>query len=117
MATPTPPDLDHLSLPVADLERSLRFYVEVLGMRVLWREGDMALVRAGAHADLALNQAAQATPAPALHFGFKVASQHDIDRWAAYLESCKVAGLVREGPQLYFRDPDGYTLEIYFPGQ
>ena len=119
---PTAPALDHLSLPVADLERSLNFYVSVMGMRLLWREPGMALVRAGDRSDLALNQAREALDAGAhaIHFGFKVASATDVDRWADYLERRGISDLQLEhghdAAQLYFRDPDGYRLEIYYPG-
>lgn len=117
---PAPPRLDHLSIPVADLERALRFYRDVLGMTLAWRDKDMALVRAGG-SDLALNQAESPMfTGRALHFGFKARSIEEVTRWADYLERRGVTGLhLEHGPgvaQLYFQDPDGYTLEIYFPG-
>lgn len=117
---PGPPALDHLSIPVNDLERALGFYRDVLGMRLAWREPGMALVKAGG-TELALNEGSGGhTTGAALHFGFRAGSLDEVERWATYLKERGVSGIRLERypgvAQLYFHDPDGYTLEIYFPG-
>lgn len=117
---PGPPALDHLSIPVGDLDRALGFYTGVLGMRLAWREDGMALVKAGA-TELALQQGSGVIRAgDALHFGFRAHSLDEVERWAQYLQARRVSGIRLESSpgvaQLYFHDPDGYTLEIYFPG-
>ena len=121
---PGPPALDHLSIAVADLDRALAFYRDVLGMTLAWRETTIAVVRAGG-TELALNRGSgiledgAALAGSGLHFGFRVQSVDEVGKWAAYLRDRGVEVRVENGPgvaQAYFQDPDGYTLEIYFPG-
>ena len=104
---------------MADLERALAFYRDVLGMRILWREEGMVMLRSGDDVDLALNQTPGPRPA-GLHFGFKAVSIDEVERWYAHLTRRGISGItVNREPgrlQLYFPDPDGYTLEIYYPG-
>lgn len=122
------PDLDHLSIPVSDLARSERFYVETLGMRVLFREPGFVMLRAGRDTDFAL----QVSDGPVdsrgekLHFGFKVGSSTQVGSWEKHVRERGVAGIRTEGRapgddpygacSLYFQDPDGYLFEIYYPG-
>lgn len=117
---PGPPALDHLSIPVADIDRSLAFYRDVMGMTLAWRDESIAVVKAGG-TELALNLTGTLQGLdPALHFGFRTGALDDVLRWAAYLREQAVPGVrleTRPGvAQVYFTDPDGYTLEIYFPG-
>jgi catechol 2,3-dioxygenase-like lactoylglutathione lyase family enzyme len=116
--------ITHVHIVVRDLDRSLRFYTQVFGMRELFREGStMVFLRTPGAADtLTLNED------PALrdeagvnggfqHFGFRLLDKADLDR---AVEEVEAAGgrLLRRGehepghPFAYIADPDGYTLEL-----
>ena len=96
--------IGHVVLNVTDLERSLRFYTEVLGLQVSDRYPD-TMVPGGT----SLN-----------HFAFEVGSVEEVFRARAWLRAREVPivfeGRRRAGCQIAieFRDPDGNNLEIYW---
>ena len=57
-----------------------------------------------------------------IHFGWRLASARAVERWEARLRG---AGVRIEGRRVetdgglgvYFRDPDGYELEVYAEGK
>lgn len=117
--------LDHLVLTVADVERTARFYEEVLGMqRVVFGEGRVALnfgnqkINLHAAEQPYLPNAGRATPGSAdLCFIAKM----PLEAVQSRLQSLgieMVEGPVRRtgacGPILsvYIRDPDGNLIEI-----
>ena len=126
--------LGHLVLYVHDLERSRRFYGDVLG----WREvrGDMPFSgRAAAfssgrthHELLLIEVGPDATPIPAgrrvgmYHFGLKVGESDDELREAR--QRLIEAGVRIVGAtdhtithSLYIEDPDGNEIELYIDVQ
>jgi catechol 2,3-dioxygenase len=110
-------------LTVADLERSRRFYVDVLGFRELERQGTtLTLTADGATPLLALTELPGAPPKPAratglYHFAILVPSRLDLARSLRRLAELRypLSGasdhLVSEA--LYLNDPDGNGIEIY----
>lgn len=113
----------HLHLHVADLERSLRFYTELFGMKELFRDGPQMvfLQTPGSRDLLTLNgdpaQARKAgAPAGVDHFGFELAPGQSLDDAIAEIEKAGGKLVSRSGPSgrqyAYFTDPDGYTIEI-----
>lgn len=107
--------VSHLSLGVADVERSVKFYRDVLGLPVR-SEGDDAVVH---WSDFELVITAR-PPAhrSKMHFGFRVASKAEVDAWAERLRESGTE--IVSGPsdnngtyQLFTVDPDNYELEIY----
>ncbi|HKC51669.1 MAG TPA: VOC family protein [Myxococcota bacterium] len=116
--------LYHLHLHVADLERSLRFYTEVFGMRELFRDGPQMvflqtpgskdLLTLNGDASLARNAGASAGVD---HFGFQLAPDANLDEAIAEVEKAGGKLLRRSGPDdgrryAYVSDPDGYTIEL-----
>jgi catechol 2,3-dioxygenase len=110
-------------LTVADLERSQRFYRDVLGFRELVRDGDtLALSADGATPLLVLSEQSGAPPKPAratglYHFAILTPSRLDLARSLRRLAEMRypISGasdhLVSEA--LYLDDPDGNGIEIY----
>jgi len=119
-------ELGHVSLFVSDLERSVGFYRDVLGLRETGRakEGRIVFLSAGAHHhDVSLELArvdAQPLPAGApglYHVAFCVGGTRE-DLQAARREA-EQAGLQPFGetggatPCFCVKDPDGHTVELY----
>jgi catechol 2,3-dioxygenase len=116
--------LGRVRLQVANLERSLAWYGEVLGLRVLSRTPDGAVL--GAHGDDAplveLRERPGASPQPhrgrlgLYHFAILLPDRAALGRFVAHLARVgERAGasdhLVSEA--LYLNDPDGLGIEVY----
>lgn len=110
-------------LQVADLDRSIRFYTDVLGFRLARRDGDTAeLTTGGAEVWLRLTALPDAVPHPPratglYHVAILVPSRQALARTLRHLAESDypLSGasdhLVSEA--LYLDDPDGNGLEIY----
>jgi catechol 2,3-dioxygenase-like lactoylglutathione lyase family enzyme len=121
----------HLGLTVTDLERSVRWYTEVLGFRELFRESNSARSAAilripDTTVILGLVQFPRADSgafAPERtgldHACFAVANRTELDAWVARLDQHGVghSGVheMATGPILNFKDPDGIALAIATP--
>jgi catechol 2,3-dioxygenase-like lactoylglutathione lyase family enzyme len=122
--------LDHLVLRVADLDRAIRFYEDVLGCHVERRLDEPKLVqlRAGASMiDLVPGGSAARSEEAAAgrnldHFAVRI-STFDFQALADHLRRHDVAvGEVRRrygaegyGSSLYITDPDGNVVELKGP--
>ena len=115
--------LYHLHLHVADLDRSLRFYTQVFGMKELFRDGPsmVFLQTPGSNDLLTLNgdpseSRKAGVPAGVDHFGFELAEGQSLDDAIAQVEKAGGKLLRRSGPTgrqyAYLTDPDGYTIEL-----
>jgi catechol 2,3-dioxygenase-like lactoylglutathione lyase family enzyme len=121
--------LDHIVLNVADVERSLAFYVGVLGLgpeRVdAWRRGEIRFpsvrVNEGTIIDLVQTAGASGERRPNLAHYCLVTDADDLAAVAHELSSAGVA--IEVGPALrwgargnaqsiYFRDPDDNLIEL-----
>jgi catechol 2,3-dioxygenase-like lactoylglutathione lyase family enzyme len=120
--------IGHVVLNVADLEASVRFYTEVLGLPISDRypdsmvPGGMVFMRCNAdHHGVALVGGAKKGERSSLnHFAFEVATLDEVFRTRAWLRKRGVPivfeGRRRAGCQIAveFQDPDGNNLEIYW---
>jgi catechol 2,3-dioxygenase-like lactoylglutathione lyase family enzyme len=120
--------LGHVVLNVSDLEVSVRFYTEVLGLEVSDRypdsmvPGGMVFLRCNTdHHGVALVGGAQKSERGSLnHFAFEVATLDEVFHARAWLLKHGVPmhfeGRRRAGCQIAveFQDPDGNNLEIYW---
>jgi catechol 2,3-dioxygenase len=119
--------IGHVHLKVSDLERSERFYVDLLGFHVTARYGtDAVFLSAGDyHHDIGLNtwQSKGGPPPPAgttglFHFAIRVPTRRRLAEVFAHLHDAgvRLSGasdhLVSEA--LYLNDPDGNGIEIYW---
>lgn len=123
-------ELGHLVLYVRDIERSKKFYGEVLGWKEIASGGPIAAFSSGrTHHELLLIEVGEnATPIPQgrrvgmYHFGLKVGTTDDELREA--LNTMLEAGVQVVGTadhsvthSLYILDPDGNEIEIYIDVQ
>jgi len=124
-------ELGHLVLYVRDLERSRRFYRDVLGWTEIAQMGTVgaAFSSGRTHHELLLLEVGQdATPIPQgrrvgmYHFGLKIGETDEELRTA--LEELVTAGATVVGTadhtvthSLYIQDPDGNEIELYIDVQ
>lgn len=128
MSRPIDPrvDVGHVHLKVADLERALRFWRDVLGFEVTQRMGAGAafLSAGGYHHHIGLNtwESRGGEPPPVRSTGlYHVALRYpDRASLADALRRLRAAGIPLEGAAdhgvseaLYLRDPDGNGVELY----
>jgi catechol 2,3-dioxygenase len=118
--------IGHVHLKVSDLERSLHFWRDILGLQVMQRMGEQAvfLSAGGYHHHIALNTWESAGGSPP---GFGTTGLYHVallypDRpaLARALQRLTDAGWPLEGASdhgvseaLYLRDPDGNGIELY----
>ncbi len=120
------PMVGHVHLKVADLDRAIGFYRDVLGFELTQRYGTAAafLGAGGYHHHIGLNtwESLGAGPPPAGHTGLYHAAFLYPDRAAmgAVVARVFAAGLTLDGAAdhgvseaVYLRDPDGNGVELY----
>jgi catechol 2,3-dioxygenase-like lactoylglutathione lyase family enzyme len=114
--------LTHVALAVRDPERSLRFYQEVFGAVAVYRQPGFVQAQTPGSRDVLVfeEDAARAGPGGGVaHFGFRLADPADIGAAAEAVE--RAGGRVLDRgefcpgePYLFFADPDGYEVEIWY---
>ena len=122
------------ALYVEDLDRAVEFYERVIGLSALSRGDRLAAMDAGegtvlllflrgATASGASFEGGRIPPhdgAGPAHFAFAIASG-ELDSWRRHLaiEGVEIESEVswgRGGKSIYFRDPDGHSVELATPG-
>ena len=112
--------IDHAVLHVTDLERSKRFYVDLLGMTVNHESSWQSFLWCGEQ-QIALFQVDKGT---------KIKPREDLNHIALRLESGsyeevkahleanghKVTGRPGDDRCIYFDDPDGHRVQLLYPG-
>ena len=119
--------IGHVHLKVADLDRALRFYCDVLGFEIMQRHGNrVAFVSAGGyHHHIGLNtwESAGGHPPPPgttglYHFAILYPTRAALADALRRLIDAKIplGGASDHGVSeaLYLRDPDGNGIELYW---
>ena len=114
--------LTHIALAVKDAERSFQFYERVFGAVAVYRKP--AFIQAqtpGTHDVLVFEEGGSKVGEEGgiAHFGFRLVDPYDID---CAIDEIKAAGgeILRKGqfcpgePFVFFKDPDGYEVELWF---
>ena len=114
--------LTHVALSVRDVAKSLRFYHAVLGAVTVYQQDDFAQAQTPGSRDVLVfeRRPKQAGKAGGIvHFGFRLRRAGDITK---ALKAIRKAGstilshgeFVPGEPYVFFRDPDGYEVEIWY---
>jgi catechol 2,3-dioxygenase-like lactoylglutathione lyase family enzyme len=113
----------HFTIPVKDLDRSEKFYTEIMGMERLRRNNHMVFMRAGEDCFVLTYSEKPIDPnvdnAHEIHHAFRV-SGREYDRAKSFLASKGVKIIKEEdrrsgtfqGRSAYFHDPDRNVIEI-----
>jgi len=116
----------HFSIPVSDVERSVKFYTEIVGCKFLAQRPDQGItfLDAGGVCLLLIKRPAPINKEPlemsdGVHHAFMIdASQYQaaVDGLRAkgvdvFFEEDRRGGTI-DGPRAYFRDPGGACLEF-----
>jgi catechol 2,3-dioxygenase-like lactoylglutathione lyase family enzyme len=108
--------LNHITLAVSDLDRSLAFYRDTLGctVRALWADGAY-LEAGGMWLCLSRDQDMRSAPRPDYtHIAFSVAEEDFATLSERLKTECTIWKDNRsEGASTYFLDPDGHKLELH----
>jgi catechol 2,3-dioxygenase len=114
--------MGEVHLTVADLGRSLAYYREASGLRVLDQDGGTGALGTGKRTLLVLTEEPGAEPADGrtglYHLALLVPERRQLARWLAHAARNQVpmTGLADHfvSEALYLRDPDGHGIEIYW---
>lgn len=109
--------INHITLSISDLDRSIEFYVGVLGCHLVARWDDGCYLEAGdLWLALVVEDNVRQAPLPEYtHVAFDVAANH----FAAMADRVRQSDAEvfqdnsTEGESLYFLDPDGHKLELH----
>jgi glyoxylase I family protein len=116
----------HFSIPVGDVDRSVKFYTEIVGCKYLSQRPDkkITFLDAGGVCVLLIKHQPPIAkgplePSDGVHHAFMVGAdeyQAAVDNLRkngveVFFEEDRRGGTI-DGPRAYFRDPDGTTLEF-----
>jgi catechol 2,3-dioxygenase-like lactoylglutathione lyase family enzyme len=114
--------LTHVALAVKNAERWLHFYQQVLGVVPVYRSSHFIQAQTPGSRDVLVFQEGEEHVGAAggiIHFGFRLTSPADIDAAVRAVEKAG-GGSIRRGefvpgePYVFFTDPDGYDVEIWY---
>jgi catechol 2,3-dioxygenase len=118
---PSATHMGEVHLTVGDLDRSLAYYEQQIGLRVHGREDGEARLGSGGADLLVLREIPGARPADGysglFHFALLVPERRHLARWLAHAarDGVPLTGLSDHAVSeaLYLRDPDHHGIEIY----
>ena len=123
--------INHFGLSVADLDESLNFYTEILGLELTERRETDAFLKTGPDSVMALllypggkvkfdaDMRPVKTGKAFTHFGFRAESAEDVFAMQEHLIKNDIPIVKKayerwDGASLYFLDPNNYTLEFMY---
>jgi lactoylglutathione lyase len=114
--------LTHLAIAVKDLSRTKTFYQLVFDMEVMYDEPDfIQLTTPGAHDIIVFEQkeSVDVKTGGIDHFGFRLKTAAGIDEVEDRLLKAgsviiQKGEFVPGSPYIFFRDPDGYEVEVWY---
>jgi len=113
--------LTHIALPVKDVKRASFFYQKVFGMKEMYHSGDFIQVQTPGSKDIIVFEKGKtaAKTKPGFHFGFRLTKPSGAKTIIKTIR--EAGGKIKESgefvpgePYVFFYDPDGYEVEIWF---
>jgi len=108
-----PRGIYHVGLKVSKIEKSRKFYREILGFQNRLRNPGVVYVQLGKDRLVLFDKNHGDTD---FHFGFTVKTPQDVERWRRWLRSNKIRVFEDSVEHTYsgfkIRDPDGHWIEI-----
>ena len=112
----------HLAIAVRDIERTLLFYKQIFGVEVMYKKKNFLQVKTPGCNDIIVFEEHSELAGKSggiMHFGFMLKTPEEITH---ALEVLKNAGVeiidhgefVPGEPYVFFKDPDGYEVEIAY---
>jgi len=123
MPDPKTYGLTHIALAVADLKRTRIFYEKVFDMQIMYDTGSFIQMTTPGCSDILVfekkDTIQSANTGGIAHFGFRLRSANDISEMINKIVSAG-GSIIEQGefvpgsPYVFFKDPDGYTVEIWY---
>jgi len=114
--------LTHIAMAVKDLDQTLAFYQKVFEVKVMYHRDDFLQVTTPGANDIIIFEKKKADYGKTggiAHFGFRLRDAKDIDEMAGRIKSAG-GTIIDKGefvpgePYVFFKDPDGYEVEICY---
>lgn len=114
--------LTHIAIAVKDLDQTLAFYQKVFEVKVMYHKDDFLQVTTPGANDIIVFEKKKADYGKTggiAHFGFRLRDAKDIDEMAKRIRSAG-GTIIDKGefvpgePYIFFKDPDGYDVEIFY---
>jgi len=114
--------LTHIALKVREPTKSLAFYRAILGVDPVYQSKDFIQTQTPGTRDVLVFERAKRDAGKAggvAHFGFRLKRAADIEQARKMI--AKAGGVITETgefvpgePYVFFKDPDGYLVEIWY---
>ncbi|HKC37552.1 MAG TPA: VOC family protein [Chitinophagaceae bacterium] len=114
--------LTHIALRVKDIERSSTFYQKIFGVREMYHYPDFIQVQTPGSKDIIVFEKQKkktVTGKNGFHFGFRLPKPFDLKPLIKKIKDAggkikEIGEFVPGEPYVFFYDPDGYEVEIWF---
>ena len=114
--------LTHIALQVKDVQRSSAFYQKIFGVKEMYSYPDFIQVQTPGSKDIIVFEKQKkktVNSKKGFHFGFRLSKPSDMKPVIKKIENA--GGKIKETgefvpgePYVFFYDPDGYEIEIWF---
>jgi catechol 2,3-dioxygenase-like lactoylglutathione lyase family enzyme len=114
--------LTHIALAVGDVKPARKFYADVFGMLAVYEDPNFVQMQTPGSRDVLVLEKSTATTgknAGVKHFGFRLIDPGDIGEAAKAIEASggtitDKGEFIAGEPYIFFRDPDGYEVEVWY---